>query len=333
MKILVITSNPNPHRASFRQRIGVYLEALKAGGIECETARLPAGYLARRMLFKRAADFDGVFLHKKGLNPWDAFWLQKYSRKIIYDFDDAIMYNDKNSNVPSRKRLWSFRRTVKLADMVIAGNEYLADQARPFSSNVRVLPTGLKTSEYKITAAKPADGKVRLVWIGSSATLSYLEMLRPALEMLGQRHKNVVLRIIADAFFDMENMCVEKCHWSLEHQAELLMTSDIGLAPLPDNPFTRGKCGFKIIQYGAAGLPVAASPVGCNADYVLDGITGFLATKPSEWLEKVSMLVSDTRLRTKMGQQANVHVQKFDVSVIGKQLLELLRQCLEDVGK
>ncbi|MFQ5772822.1 MAG: hypothetical protein ACE5HX_19960, partial [bacterium] len=168
MNLLIISNNPN--RASFRQRIGIYLDTLRTNGINSEVAQLPSSYLARRKLFQRAADFDGVFLHKKGLNFFDAFWLRRYSKKIIYDFDDAIMYNPKTPERDSSSHFRPFRRTAKLADMIIAGNSYLAQHARKFNPNVEILPTGLDTSAYNVETGPKNDAKIRLVWIGSHST-------------------------------------------------------------------------------------------------------------------------------------------------------------------
>jgi len=158
----------------------------------------------------------------------------------------------------------SFQRTVKLADMVIAGNSYLAKHARKFNPNVEVFPTGLDTHAYELKAEPTNDAKLRLVWIGSSSTLKYLAGIKPALEEIGSRFDDVVLRIICDDFFDLQKMEVEKCQWSLQKQAVDLATSHIGLAPLPDNKFTQSRFCFKILQYAAVGLPVVASPVGAN---------------------------------------------------------------------
>ncbi|OHB60054.1 MAG: hypothetical protein A2167_08315 [Planctomycetes bacterium RBG_13_46_10] len=326
MNLLILTNNPN--RASFRQRIGIYQNILQASGISCKIAQLPSGSLARRQLFKQTAKFDGVFLHRKGLNFLDAFFLSKYSKKIIYDFDDAIMYSDKNPERKSWSHFKPFARSVKLADMVIAGNSYLAEHALRFNQNVVDLPTGLDVNAYKMKKNIQNDGKIRLVWIGSRSTLKYLAEIKPALEQIGLRFNNVTLRIICDDFFDLKNMEVEKFQWSLEKQAADLATSHIGLAPLPDNRFTRGKCGFKILQYEAAGLPVVASPVGVNSEYVRQNVTGFLATNNQEWTEKISQLIKNPQLQTQMGNEGLAYVQNFDTGIIGKKLFELIKKCL-----
>jgi len=327
MKPLVIISNPT--RASFRQRIGVYLDILRLNGINPEVAKLPTGSLARRKMFKQVADFDCVFLQKKGLNSFNAAWLRKYSKKIIYDFDDAIMYNANYPNNSSRKRQKAFKRTVEAADMVIAGNSYLAKHAMKFNKNVEVLPTGLNTKAYRTQAKPKKDDKIRLVWIGSKSTLKYLAEIKPTLEEIGLRFDNVILRIICDDFFNLYNMLVEKHRWSEKTQVLDLVSSDIGLAPLPDDPFARGKCGFKILQYAAAGLPVITTPVGVNSEYVTDGITGYHASNLPQWIDKITELIENANLRKKMGDAGRVYVEKFDINIIGKELCSLLYRVTE----
>jgi len=326
MNILAISNNPS--RASFRQRIGVYLGTLRSNGINTEVAKLPNGSLARRKLFKRAADFDGVFLHKKGLNFFDAFWLRRYSKKLIYDFDDAVMYSPKAPDRNSLSHFIPFRRTAKLADMIIAGNSYLAEHARKFNPNVEILPTGLDTEAYKVQDGPRNDGKIRLVWIGSKSTLCYLAEIKPALEEIGSRFDNVILRIICDDFLNLQNVPVEKYLWSEETEATDLATCNIGLAPLPDNRFTRGKCGFKSLQYASAGLPVIASPVGVNTDYIRQG-GGYLADGVSDWIDKLCQLISDPQLRKQMGQIGKAKVQRFDLRVLGRVLIRLIKGCIE----
>lgn len=328
MNLLIISNNLN--RAGFRQRIAVYLDTLQASGIDCEVAKLPSGSLARRNLFKRAAKFDVVLLHKKGLNPFDAFWLRRYSKKLIYHFDDAIMYSDKNPERNSRSHFVPFRRSVRIADMVIAGSTYLAEQARPFNPNVVILPTGINISEYNVEKPAKKDDKIRLVWIGSLSTLRYLEQIKSVPEAIGARFKNVVMRIICDDFPEMENIPVEKRLWSKDTRGIDLATSDIGLAPLPDNRFTRGKCSFKVFEYSAAGLPVVASPVGTNSEYVRDNVTGFLVRDTRQWIDRITELIENPALRQKMGREGLVFAQKFDLSIIGRQFAELIKNCCRD---
>jgi glycosyltransferase involved in cell wall biosynthesis len=328
MRLFVLTSNPD--RASFRQRVEIYFDILHANGIDTQVFKLPAGFFARQKLFKRANDFDGVFLHKKGLNFRDAMLVRHNSRKIIYDFDDAIMFSPKRPGRRSLSHLNSFRRSAKLADIVIAGNSYLAEHARKVNSHVRILPTGLDTEEYIVETGPIDDGRIRLVWIGSRSTLQYLAEIKPALEQIGVRYKNVVLRIICDDFFNLKRMKVEKCRWSLESQVKDLTTSSIGLAPLPDNRFTRGKCGFKILQYQAAGLPVIASPVGVNSEYVRDGFTGFYASNKQEWIDRISELIEDFELRREISAAGRIQARRFDSTVVGKELCGLIKGCIAD---
>ncbi len=327
MQLLVLTNNPD--RASFRQRVSVYRDILADRGIRTEIAVLPKGVFARRRLFRRARSFDGVFIHKKKLNLLDAFELRRQSRKIIYSFDDAVMLDPARPESGSRAHSVPFRRTVRLADLVIAGSHYLAERARPFNANVQVLPIGLDTKDYGVQEVPPKDGSVRLVWIGSRSTLSYLRMIDPVLDRLAARFPHTKLRVIGDEFPPAGRMPVETVPWSPQARRSGLATADIGLAPLPDDPFARGKCSFKVLEYSASGLPVVASPVGTNAEYVLEGTTGYLAREADEWFERLARLIEDGELRCRMGRTGQGRAAQFDVEVIGARFASLLGQCLQ----
>jgi len=325
--LLVITNNPK--RASYRQRIEIYLDSLQANGVDYQVEILPSHILERRKLFGRAKDFRVVFLHKKCLNFFDAHYLRRCSKKIIYDFDDAIMYSPNNPASDRGSHFRRFSRMVGLSDVVIAGNSCLAEYATRFNSNVRVLPTGLNTQLYSVKAETQQDDTVRLVWIGAKSTLQYLKQIKPAIEEIGKRYGNVVLKIICDDFFELDNMKAEKCRWSLQSQYFDLASSEIGLGPLPDNRFTRGKCGFKILQYQAAGLPVVASAVGVNSQLVRDTINGYHAQNITEWVDKISLLIENPDLRKQMGQAGKIQVKGFDSHIIGKKLCTLITNCIE----
>ncbi|MHC4124488.1 MAG: glycosyltransferase family 4 protein, partial [Planctomycetota bacterium] len=322
MNLLIVTNNLA--RASFRQRIAIHLDTLRANGIECEIEKLPSGSLARRRLFKQAKEFDGVLLHKKRLNFLEVIWLRRYNRAVIYDFDDAVMYSAKNPDRPSYKRYKSFEETIKLAKMVIAGNTYLAEHAKKFNSNVNILPTGLNINAYKLEKNQEKDDKIHLVWIGCHSTLKYLAEIKPALEKIGSRFNNVVLKIICDKFLDLQNMKVEKCPWIQEKQAIDLATNGIGISPLSNNRYTKGKCGFKILQYASVGLPVVASPVGVNLEYICDNTSGYFAKNNDEWVERITQLIKNPQLRTRMGLAGQQLVEKFDAAILGEQLYKII---------
>ena len=139
----------------------------------------------------------------------------------------------------------------------------------------------------------------------------------------------MVLRIVSDAFFDLKHMAVEKVPWSLETEAVSLLTSAIGLAPLPDDPFSRGKCGFKVLQYQAPALPVVASPVGVNAQYVRDGISGLHAGGTEAWIGALDLLLGDAKRCNGMGQAGRKDVGKFDLKPIGDRLREIICGCVQ----
>ena len=325
MKLLIITNNPQ--RASFRQRFGAYLQILAAGGINCRVAALPAGPLARLRLYRQARDFDGVIWHKKAVNPIDAFFLRRYAPRLLYNYDDAVMFSDKrpDSDSPTHRR--RFLRTLGLAEVVLVGSRYLAEQARPHHPKVVILPLGLEVSRYGIPVERPAD-RIRLVWIGSKSTMGYLKALSPILDQLVVKYPNLTLRIIGDEFFDLERLPVEKVAWDADRRFADLAQCDIGLAPLPSDRFSMGKCSFKVLEYSASGLPVVASPVGTNADHILDGQTGLLAATPDQWRTHLDRLIADADLRRIMGAAGRIHAADYDIGVVGRKLVEILTDWL-----
>ena len=327
MNLLIISNNPD--RASFRQRIGGYLPCLHDAGIQAEVCQLPTNKLARWRLFCSARRFDAVLLHKKCLNLFDAKVLRHYSKTILYDFDDAVMYSPTkpDSNHTSHFRL--FRRTARLADVMIAGNEYLAEHARHYCSNVYLLPTGLNTKAFHKEKNMTLQNKIRLVWIGSKSTLKYLTELQTVFEQVGKTGIGAILRVIADDFFDLDYMTVEKHVWSQDTQFSDLLECDIGLAPLPDNRFTRGKCGFKILQYFAAGLPVIASPVGVNNYFIQKSQAGIIAATPEHWKNVIMKMVQDTASRKRLGQNARQFVQQYDTAVLAKRFCEIIKKSIQ----
>ncbi|MDD5134230.1 MAG: glycosyltransferase family 4 protein [Phycisphaerae bacterium] len=330
-KILILSRHTES--ASFRLRIQAYLDVLRQTGIESDVEKLPSGFWSRIRLLRRANRYDGVVLHKKRLNSFEAFWLRRWANFIIYDFDDAVMYDSENPDKASPRRQKCFEQTVKMADWVITDNSLLAGQARKFCKNVEVIPTGLDINSYRVCETEKRDGKIRLVWIGGSSTLGFLADIKESLEQIGSQFNNVVLRIISNEFFDLKNMKVEKCQWSLENQISDLAASDIGLVPMPDNKFTQNKFGFKMLQYAAVGLPIIASPVGANGDFLKPNHNGLFASGCSDWVKKMTQLIEDAQLRKQLGLRARADLECFDVGVIGKRLTELVSNCIKTTDK
>ncbi|MCU0600890.1 MAG: glycosyltransferase [Desulfobacterales bacterium] len=326
MKLLIISNNLS--RASFRLRVGDHLDFLDKEGIRCNVRQLPRKNLERWKLFKTSGQYDAVLIQRKCLNFWDAAVLSRFCPKMIFDYDDAIMHSATKPESRLTNHFRLFKRTARMMDVMIAGNEYLAGYARRYCKQVHILPTGLDTMAYQVQGVQKSRNEIRLVWIGSQATLKYLAELSPVLEQIGKTHKKVVLRIIADKFFDLENMSVQKHLWSLDNQISDLVACDIGLSPLPDNRFTRGKCGFKILQYFAAGLPVIASPVGVNEKFIKESNAGLLAMTHSEWQDAIEKMVNGIAVYRQLGQNGEKYVQAYDRTAISKDLSRIIKSAV-----
>jgi glycosyltransferase involved in cell wall biosynthesis len=213
-----------------------------------------------------------------------------------------------------------------MADLVIAGNRYLKEQTQAWNPRVEVLPTPLDTASYVSRPVMPERGEVVLGWIGSRGTLKYLYDIAPALEELGRRFPKLKLKIVADDFFSLEHLEIVRKPWSAADELADLHSFDIGLMPLRDDEWTRGKCGFKLLQCMAVGLPVVCSPVGMNTEIVTDGREGFWATTQEEWTEHLSRLIVDAGLRQAMGRQGRQKIeQTYSLAVNAPKLLQYLR--------
>ncbi len=319
---MILTNNPN--RASFRQRIGNYLGILKAAGIEPTVAVLAKSVLGRIRQYRQADNYDVVLLHKKCLNFLDAFLFKPQKAKVIFNYDDAVMFNDKGCQTPTHRR--RFHRSLQKADCVLVGSSFLAEQAHAFHHTITILPLGLNTADYRPDTPKPDDGKIRLVWIGSAATLDYIRQLIPVIQKMTAQYPNLILRLIGDEFFDIKGVTIEKVRWQADTRARALAECDIGLAPLPDTPFTRGKCSFKVLEYSASGLPVVASPIGTNPDHIKENQTGYLANTDEDWYNRIRILIENQPLRVKMGQNGIHYAKEFDISLVGEKLCTVIRQ-------
>jgi glycosyltransferase involved in cell wall biosynthesis len=225
---------------------------------------------------------------------------------------------------------------MQAVDAVTAGNETLADEAtRGGARCVAVIPTCVDLARYPV-ATHRREGDAELVWIGSSSTLQGLERIRPLLEEVGRRHPRLRLKLICDRFLHLENLPVLARRWDETSEAADIAAADIGIGWVPDDPWSRGKCGLKLLQYMAAGVPVIANPVGVQADMVRHDDNGFLADTTDQWLDAVSRLAHDAGLRQRMGEAGRRLVEREYSLAAGSArwlaLLESLQEPTRNAG-
>ena len=232
---------------------------------------------------------------------------QRKSVRLILDFDDAahIKYSEYSllrSKIPS---------LLRKADSVVVGNDYLRAYAAPFSRRISVIPTVVDIRRYPVRKIAAADGGIRIGWIGTPSTGKFLRSLYPVFRALQAKFPFVRFRFIgAGPEIRGQGFAAELVEWDEENEISLLGDCDIGIMPLPDTEFTRGKCGLKLIQYMACSMPTVASPVGANCAIVRDGETGFWATSADDWLAKLAVLIEDRTLRIEFGNAGRSRVEK-----------------------
>ena len=290
--------------AASRYRVLQYLPYLKSRGVETTVSLYPRTLKENFQFFKNLSGFDVVFLQRKRFNQPRLGLLRKRAKRIVYDFDDSVMYRNSKADDPiSSTRRRRFVQMIKNSNFVIAGNEFLRKEALLFNPNVEMIPTAIDQERYHSKDYPVHQEKVILGWIGDHGSIHYLEKMRPVFERIGERYPHAELKIVCDTFFDCERMKVIKKNWTSEEEVADLQGFDIGLMPLVDDPWSWGKCGLKIIQYQGVGVPVVCTPVGVNRDLIQDGVNGYWAMTPEEWEKKLSLLIENFRLREQMGRE------------------------------
>jgi glycosyltransferase involved in cell wall biosynthesis len=300
---------------SFRHRMRSIIGPLEAAGWQVRIERFPSGRYGvrtweRRDLLRWA---DVVVLHQIKLSALEARLMAALSRRRIFDVDDAIyVRKPRRLGDPVHDSIWrrrKFHATCRWVDVVAAGNDVLAGVARRAARDIVILPTSIDPSAYRATTASQADPPT-IAWIGSPENLIYLEMIRPALARLAARHPTLKMRVICSEFPDWPEIHVEGVPWSSQTEAVSLAGAHIGVMPLTDDEWARGKCAFKLLQYMAASLPCVASPVGANTEAVVDGVNGFHARDTDEWERNLELLIDSADLRARFGASGHAHVEE-----------------------
>jgi glycosyltransferase involved in cell wall biosynthesis len=306
--------------------------ALESAQWEVRLEQFPGGRYGWRTWERRALLrwADVAVLHQIKLSAIEARLFARFSRRRVFDFDDAIYVRKPRAlGEPVHDSSWrrdKFRATCAFSQVVAAGNDVLAGAARAAARRIVILPTALDASRYKI-ADQSATSAPRIVWIGSPENLIYLQLLRPALARLTQTHPQLRVRIICSKFPDWPEINIERIAWSEDTEIDALAASHIGVMPLSDDEWARGKCAFKLLQYMAAGLPCVASPVGANTEAVLDGITGFHARDTAQWEGALKKLIESAPLRAQFGAAGLAHVhRRYSIEAYRSAYLQVLTE-------
>ncbi len=338
--------------ASSRFRTYQYLPVLQAAGLDCDVAPLfDDDYLSHRydsgrgalldlirafwrrlVALLRARRYDKVVIEYE-LLPYCPAWFERLLSalgvRFLVEYDDAIFHKyDLSGNPVLRALLGRKIATVmRLADTVIAGNDYLADYARLAGARqVAVLPTVIDLDHYPIRTRHEQRSELVIGWLGSPSTAKYLRDIAPALARVCADGRARV-RLVGSGPLDLPGVPTEIVTWTEAGETSALHGFDVGIMPLPDDPWARGKCGFKLIQYMACGLPVVASPVGVNSEIVTDGHKGFLATSTIEWVQALQRIQADADLRRRMGAAGRQRVEShYCLQVTAPRMVGLLQR-------
>ncbi len=330
MKVLFLIQGHNV--AASRYRVLQYIPHLTPKGIEATVTLYPKTLKENLRFFSSLSQYDIVFLQRKRFNQPRLGWLRRRAKRIIYDFDDAVMYRNSKAGIPfSKTRKRRFTQMIKASDFVIAGNEFLKDQVLQLNPNVEVIPTVIDESRYAPKTYEKQKKEVTIGWIGDHGSIHYLEEMRPIFEEIGKRYPYAKLKIVCDTFFDCEHLRVIKKEWRAEGEVKDLQGIDIGVMPLVDDPWSWGKCGLKIIQYQGVGVPVVCTPVGINRDLVSEGVNGLWATAPEEWVEKLAFLLEHSDLREKMGREGRRRVlEGFTLQACAPRLYAIMERLVKE---
>jgi glycosyltransferase involved in cell wall biosynthesis len=301
-----------------RYRLAAFAPALAARGYALELRPLPTTLFGRLAIGRDLSQFDAVIVQRKLLPRWALARLRRGAKRLLFDFDDAVWLRDSYSAKGPRdpKRAARFRATVEACDAVIAGNEFLATAARQFApaERVRVIPTCVEPARYPVAAHAPRES-FRMVWVGSSSTLQGLERFGETLSAIGRAVPRARLKLVCDRFAEFPPLPVDRCTWSAATEAAEIAACDAGIGWVPDDDWSRGKCGLKVLQYQAAGLPVIANPVGVQSEFARAGATGFLARTTDEWVAAARALAADAALRARLGAAGRGQVEaKYSVT-------------------
>lgn len=273
------------------------------------------GMRSRRAELDLVREFDLVYVFREAAllgPPWFERKIARSGVPMVFDFDDAVFvaYKSPSNGYLSYLKFPDKTATIcRLSAHVMAGNQYLADYALKQNSNVTIIPTTIDTDKYLSDWRTEEPEIVTIGWSGSFSTVQHLDTIREVLQELAKTEK-FRLRVIGTPNYDLKGVNTEVMQWRPESEIDDLGAIDIGLMPLPDEEWSRGKCGLKALQYMALGIPTVCSPVGVNSTIIQNGENGFIAGSRDEWVAVLKKLLHDAELRRRVGRAGRATVEK-----------------------
>lgn len=352
MRLLAIVPSVYDTNPGQRYRLEQWEPYLRPFGVEItyaafEDAELTAtlhqsgrfarkAYLIAKAFGRRATairslrDYDVIYVFREAALFGPPIFEHLVSRSgvpTIFDFDDAIFvpYVSPTHGYLSYLKFPAKTKTIcRLATHVIAGNRYLADYARQTNPNVSIVPTTIDTERYQVLPRSNISHTPVIGWTGSFSTVQHLDTIAGALKRLA-RKENFRLVVIGTPVYKLDGVDVEALPWRSATEVSDLRQIDIGIMPLPDESWTRGKCGCKALQYMALAISTVCSPVGVNSEIIQDGVNGFLAATEDEWVERLTLLLHDKSLRARLGAAGRETVEKkYSAAVQAPRVFEIL---------
>jgi glycosyltransferase involved in cell wall biosynthesis len=356
-RILFVAAHRPNRSPSQRFRFEQYITYLRDQGFRCDYSWIISekddsflykpGYRFRKFLFlvksvfhrlgdlRKASSYDVIFLQREALVFRSVYFEKAFSRKsrLIFDFDDAIWMldiSDANKSLSFLKNPEKTKKIIALSHSIVAGNLFLANYAKGISANVHLFPTTIDTG-YHLPGPDRTGETVCIGWTGSTTTLKHFRTALPALSEISKKYgSRIVFKIICDTPITSTNLPIETIFWSPEREVEDLHQFDIGIMPLPDDEWSKGKCGLKGLQYMAVSIPTVMSPVGVNTEIITDGVNGFLAGSQEEWVEKLSLLIDNAELRKNLGSAGRKTVEtRYSVEANKSAFKEIILRTME----
>ncbi|MDB5256735.1 MAG: glycosyl transferase group 1 [Chitinophagaceae bacterium] len=359
-KILFIAAHRPDRSPSQRFRFEQYFNFLATNNYTCDFSYLideksdkifysKGNYFGKfiifvKSFFKRlrdvykASSYDIIFIQREAFMTGSVFFEKQFSKskaKVVFDFDDSIWKQQETEATANKALLWLKRPSktgdiIGLSDLIIAGNEYLATYARKYNSHVAIIPTTIDTEEYKPRNDKKSDTRICIGWSGSITTIEHFCFAIPALEKLKEKYQDkIYFKVLGDDNYKNDQLGIQGIGWSKKDEISELQSFDIGIMPLPDDEWTKGKCGLKGLLYMALGIPTIMSPVGVNKDIIKDGENGYLASDVEEWVTKISSLIDSETLRQQMGEKGRQVVEdKYSVHANRSLYLRLFNELI-----